>query len=512
MNLSGLAYQYFNRYCFTSQLYSKLVPCHRHYSSPALKSVKTRSSRQLEVSRKHKEFTGTKGNTRMRNQRRFRRPRQNRILDRPSKTTIKKKKEEPRAITDSGTSSFSRLFLRDDVIDSLANINITTPTAIQSLAIPKIAAGKNVLCASETGSGKTIAYLAPLIHRIKEEEEKCGLITRLNRPRACIVVPSRELAQQTLKVAKSLCHVSKYRVVGVIGGKKQKLLEKALETPTDVVVATPGMLIKYHRYNQIFFSDLTHLVLDEADTLFDESFYERSLEILEKIKIRGGKPMSLDTLQKDAQVTVVGATLPKRVEAILNPVIPNLKKVTTKGFHKLLPHIQQDILKLKQTSKAGTLLKLLKERRHGSTIIFCNTVDSCNWLGHYLAKVDLPLLRLHGGMPPEERLIRYDKFQRGEYNILIATDIASRGLDTKNVECVINFDFPISVADYIHRAGRTGRVGSKCTGRVISLVSSRKELSLTKLLEEAAARNTVIDELSKKPKRYSKKKLAAVSS
>ncbi|KAK3745678.1 hypothetical protein QZH41_019006, partial [Actinostola sp. cb2023] len=385
-------------------------------------------------------------------------------------------------------SSFEALGLRHDVLKALDAMHVTQPTVIQMVTIPKILQRNHVLSAAQTGTGKTLAYLAPLVHHLREEEEKHGIIARLNRPRACVVVPARELAMQVLKVAKSLSHHAKFRSVGVIGGRKQKWIREDLKNPVDLIVTTPGTLLKYRQKDRLFFTDLTHLVIDEADTMFDSSFKKLTLEILHTIHVRESKPHPPHQLPIDTQVTIVGATLPDDLMvSTLADIVPNLTKCTS-GLHRVLPHVRHTFIKMNQQEKADRLIELLQRdsRQARRTIVFCNSASSCDWLGHYLNKKDFSFIRLHGNIPPEIRCERFDDFQKHSSNILICTDIASRGLDTSDVTHVINFDFPNSVVDYIHRVGRTGRVSPvepQTTCRATSFVTHNRDARMARAIE-----------------------------
>ncbi|KAJ7352985.1 hypothetical protein OS493_032924 [Desmophyllum pertusum] len=154
-------------------------------------------------------------------------------------------------------SSFSELGLREDVLKALYNLKVTTPTVIQMVTIPRILKREHVLCAAQTGTGKTLAYLAPLVHHLREDERTHGIITRPKRPRACIVVPGRELGVQVLDVAKEMCHHARFRAVGIIGGRKRKFMKEDLRSPADLIIGTPGTLLQFRdRGNGTFLQSL----------------------------------------------------------------------------------------------------------------------------------------------------------------------------------------------------------------------------------------------------------------
>ncbi|XP_003391758.1 PREDICTED: DEAD-box ATP-dependent RNA helicase 39-like, partial [Amphimedon queenslandica] len=267
-----------------------------------------------------------------------------------------------------------------------------------NLAIPHITKGSNVLCAAETGSGKTIAYMAPLINRLKDEEEQLGVITRFKKPRALVILPSRDLANQVLSVAKLFSHVVKIRIVAAIGGKKKRFIKEALTKPVDVLIATPDSLLKLKQQDRISFSDVSHLVLDEADSLFDQSFEDTTFNLLKMMKIREVKPKNYSDMREGAQVTVVSATITNRMLTSLTEKIPNIKKITSKQLHKILPNVEQKFIKVIAEHKAELLLKVLEGYSNTYSIVFCNSVPSCDWTARFLESCGIPVVKLHAGI------------------------------------------------------------------------------------------------------------------
>ncbi|PFX20554.1 DEAD-box ATP-dependent RNA helicase 39 [Stylophora pistillata] len=404
-------------------------------------------------------------------------------------------------------SSFSPLGLREDVLKALHNINVTKPTVIQMVTIPPLLKREHVLCAAQTGTGKTLAYLAPVVHHLREDERKLGVITRLKRPRACIVVPGRELAIQVLEVAKSLSHHARFKSVGIIGGRKKKFMKKDLASPVDLVVATPGTLLQFREKDRLFFSDLSYLVIDEADSMFDSTFKSDTMEILQSISIRQGKLSPPGEQPVDTQVTIVGATMPNElVVDTLQRMLPRLK-ICSSGLHRVLPHIRHRFVKVKQEEKAGKLLRLLRHDLQDPfqrTIVFCNTTEACDFVGHFLTEKRIKFIRLHKVLPSKVRSNLFEEFQEGRARVLVCTDIASRGVDP-DVSHVINFDFPTSIVDYIHRVGRTGRVKTETTSTGVSaatsLLTHNRDVRMAKIIEQAAKKQRRLEGIEIRPKR-----------
>uniref|UniRef100_U3KJK6 DEAD-box helicase 28 n=1 Tax=Ficedula albicollis TaxID=59894 RepID=U3KJK6_FICAL len=222
------------------------------------------------------------------------------------------------------------------------------------------------------------------------------------------------------------------------------------------------------------------MVLDEADSLMDESFTELLEEILNR-----------------TQVVVVGATFPAGLGETLAKFtdVGRFVTLSTQSLHRLPPHVQQKFVRLKGQDKLPELLLLLKERPSsgGAVLIFCNSASTVNWLSYILDDHKIKHLRLQGQMSAAARAGIFASFQKGEVSVLVCTDLASRGLDTSSVQLVVNYDFPDTLQDYLHRAGRVGRVGSKAAGAVVSFVTHRWDVDLVRKIETCYLEN--IEEL-----------------
>ncbi|XP_042616232.1 probable ATP-dependent RNA helicase DDX28 [Cyprinus carpio] len=377
-----------------------------------------------------------------------------------------------------------------ELVETLHSQNIIHPTTVQMQTIPKILKGRNILCAAETGSGKTLAYLLPIIHRLQEEP-----FTDSERNiRAVVIVPSRELAEQVTSVARS---VSKPfgLVVKVAGGGRGVGNIKAAFThgQPDVLVATPGALLKALWKRFINLNELNFLVIDEADTMFDESFAGMLENILSHTEVASRLSETVGLVRK-AQLVVVGATFPGGVGEVLSKVTDLASMVTVKSrmLHHLMPHVKQTFLRVKGADKILELHQALKkaEMEHKGVLVFCNSASTVNWLGYSLEEMGVRHMRLQGEMPATMREGIFRNFQRGNVDVLICTDIASRGLDTQRVGLIVNYDFPETHTDYIHRAGRVGRAGGSEGGEVLSFVTHLWDVELVQRIETAARRRT----------------------
>uniref|UniRef100_A0A2K6GF34 RNA helicase n=1 Tax=Propithecus coquereli TaxID=379532 RepID=A0A2K6GF34_PROCO len=395
--------------------------------------------------------------------------------------------------------SFADLGLEPRVLRALqeAAPEVVRPTTVQSSTIPPLLRGRHILCAAETGSGKTLSYLLPLLQRLVGRP---SLDSRhIPAPRGLVLVPSRELAEQVRAVAQPLGSSLGLQVQELMGGRgmRRMRLQLSKQSSADVLVATPGALWKALKGRLISLDQLSFLVLDEADTLLDESFLELVDYILEKSRIAEGPTDLEDLFNPKAQLVLVGATFPEGVGQLLSKVASpdSLTTITSSKLHCIMPHVRQTFMRLKGAEKVTELVQILKHhdkahrtRPSGAVLVFCNSSSTVNWLGYILDDHKIQHLRLQGQMPASMRAGIFRCFQKGSRDVLLCTDIASRGLDSIHVELIVNYDFPLTLQDYIHRAGRVGRVGSEVPGTVISFVTHPWDVSLVQKIELAARR------------------------
>nr|XP_056718328.1 probable ATP-dependent RNA helicase DDX28 [Euleptes europaea] len=390
------------------------------------------------------------------------------------------------------SSSFPELGVEPQVASALQEaLAISEPTAVQKRAIPVLLGGRSALCAAETGSGKTLAYLLPLIQRLFLGQSIFARHASIVSPRAVVVLPSRELAGQVRSVAFYLCVRLGLHVREIGGGRGIGTVRRKLHSgPTDLLVATPGALCKALRRRMLSLEKLCFLVLDEVDTLLDPSFVDLVEDILQQTRLATSSKEVRDDSDPKTQLVAMGATLPKGVGELLSKVtdLSSFRILTSSYLHYLQPHVEQKFVRLKGSDKASELLQLLKDRgpNSGAVLIFCNGASTVNWLGYILDDHKVKHLRLQGQMPAAMRGSIFTRFQKGQFDILVCTDIASRGLDTTQVELVVNYDFPLTLHDYLHRVGRVGRTGSKFPGTVVSYVTHKWDVDLVKKIETAA--------------------------
>ncbi|XP_072031223.1 probable ATP-dependent RNA helicase DDX28 [Amphiura filiformis] len=383
-------------------------------------------------------------------------------------------------------TSFGDYGLDAQLKDALHKMNITTPSVIQNKAIPVILEGRNTLCAAETGSGKTLAYLLPILQSLLFESRPPRNITaKPGYPRVVVIVPARELAQQVFDVVKILVADTNLCVKYIQGSRNSmKSLRSTFKLPLDVIVSTPGVMLKSLREEVVSLEYLRHIVIDEVDTMLDDSFSKDVINILTKIRISESEA---DIREGFAQLTLVGATMPKQVSKILEDVILEeaIQVISTPQLHRIMPHVNQKFLRLHSMDKGTKIIEMVRsdDKAGVPVMVFCNAIPTCDWLARLLEENNIKVLRLHGSQDAEERTGVLRAFMKGAANVLVCTDVSSRGVDTIKVRHVINFDFPNHMSDYIHRVGRVGRVGSENTGHVTSFVVHKWDVDLVNKIE-----------------------------
>ena len=355
-------------------------------------------------------------------------------------------------------------------------MGLATPTEIQAAAIPAIRAGGHHLVASHTGSGKTLTYILPIVDAIRAaERESGGARARPKRPKALVVGPTRELAEQVRGVAKFVSHHARFSSELIIGGDRFATQRINLDRPLDVVVGTPGRLVKHIEEGNLHTSAVTHVVLDEADTLFEAGFGEEIRRLLRPLK---KDPSGVK------QCVVVSATMSKRVVEEIRAEFPDLNVIDTPSLHKSAPNLKHRFVDCPgSVDKMAVVEQIVSGDFRGAkkTMVFCNTLGSCQAVEYALQESELPVVMYNGDMTSEQRQASMREFvdgdfQRGTAVVMVCTDLAARGLDfgggqAGKVEHVVNFDFPMNPIDYIHRSGRTARAGA--TGKVTNLVTKK---------------------------------------
>lgn len=369
------------------------------------------------------------------------------------------------ASTTADMAEFISLDLHPSIIQALSECGFTTPTPIQKQAIPKILSGVDLLASAQTGTGKTGAFLLPVLQHLTNPSKVKGI-----GPRALILVPTRELAMQVANEAKKFSkNLPRMRTVCIYGGAPYPLQNRELSRPTEILVATPGRLIDHIERGRIDFSRLEVLILDEADRMLDMGFIEPVEQIASKTP-------------KDRQTLLFSATLKGEVLNLAKRLLTNPEEISVAHHHEKHENIEQRLHYVDNLSHKHRLLDhLLNDPEINQAVVFTSTKLSADQLVDTLYESGHNAAALHGDMNQGQRTRTIGRLRRGEIRILIATDVAARGIDVQTITHVINFDLPSCAEDYVHRIGRTGRAGSK--GIALSFAAGR-DIPLVKRIEQ----------------------------
>lgn len=353
----------------------------------------------------------------------------------------------------------------DDLLDSLratlTELGLHTPTEIQARVLPEMLARRSVVGIAETGSGKTLAYVLPALQLTKTLETVDAPITEPGRPRALIVTPTRELADQVTRVFKGFTHGTRVRVRTVVGAT-MAIARRNVSAPFEILVATPGRLGQLVDVGAVDLSDVRLVVLDEADQLLDLGFLPEVARVVKRA------PPS-------RQMALFSATLPAPVEALIPELFHHPPPIVkTAGSHRVVPTLVTDHRRVVDGKRFEVLVQLLREPSEASgTLIFTNTRAQCDRLANELATAGFPAAMYRGEMERAERKTNLANFREGRVKLLVATDLGARGLDVEAVDRVVNYHLPQDIGVYLHRVGRTARAGR--AGVVVNLVTERDE-------------------------------------
>ena len=359
--------------------------------------------------------------------------------------------------------SFENLNLHPHILKAIIDSGYTTPTPIQKQAIPELLAGHDVMASAQTGTGKTAAFMLPALHRLATPSK-----INCRGPRILVLTPTRELALQVSDAAKKYGkHLHRIKVVSILGGMPYPLQNKLLSQPVDILVATPGRLIDHIQRGRINFSRLEMLVLDEADRMLDMGF----IDDVEKIA---------SAISNDHQTLLFSATLDNTITKVANRLLKSPKRIQIAKQQTKMDNIEQRLHHVDDFSHKNKLLDhLLSDIDLKQAIVFTATKKDADTLADNLSAQGHEASALHGDMNQRERNRTLTKLRHGRLRILVATDVAARGIDVAGITHVINFDLPKFAEDYVHRIGRTGRAGA--SGIAVSFASGKDSIHLKKI-------------------------------
>ena len=351
-------------------------------------------------------------------------------------------------------TNFHALGLSGALLQDLATAGFTAPTPIQAQAIPPALTGRDVIGCAQTGTGKTAAFVIPIVERLAALPK--------GQPRALILTPTRELALQTLTTIEKLGRSRRVSATVIVGGADMQAQVRGLRQLPEILVATPGRLLDHMWNGTILLSSITMLVLDEADRMLDMGFAPQINQIL-------------DALPEERQTLLFSATLPADLARLVQASVNNPVRVMVTPSATTADGITQAVHHTSHHSKADLLLSLLGTDT-GTALVFTRTKHRADRLGRMLGSAGHRVAVLHGNRSLSQRRAALEGFKRGTFRVLVATDIAARGIDVANIGHVINFDLPNCPEDYVHRIGRTARM--KTTGRATSFVTQEDHQQL----------------------------------
>lgn len=333
--------------------------------------------------------------------------------------------------------NFDSLHLNSNLTDRLFELGFKKATPIQEKAIPVIMQNKDLIGLAQTGTGKTAAFLLPLLHRLANQNKNDGGI------KALIVTPTRELAEQIYQAAESFGQNQKTRCIVLYGGVSIDHQIKQLKNKVDLIIACPGRLLDHIARKTVRLAEIETLVLDEADQMLDMGFQKP----IEKI---------ISYLPAKRQTLLFSATMPKQIEKLANRILRAPVKIQTEP-QSVKSQISHGLYKVAQAEKKVLLKSILDKKEDQSFLIFTRTKHKARQLAVHLVKSGYKASSLHGNLSVNQRKKAVEGFKKKTFEILVATDIAARGIDIPSISYVINFDIPNSSETYIHRLGRTGR-------------------------------------------------------
>ena len=358
--------------------------------------------------------------------------------------------------------TFATLGLNPAIVKAVEESGYTSPTPIQAQAIPEVLAGHDLMASAQTGTGKTAAFILPALNRIAEPSA-----IRSKGPRVLVLTPTRELAQQVTDQAAKYGKNMRLKVVSILGGMPYPLQNKLLSNPVDILVATPGRLIDHIDRGRIDFSRLEMLVLDEADRMLDMGFID------DVERIAAATPSTRQTL-------LFSATLEGVIGGLASRLLKTPKRISVAATKAKHENIEQRLMYVDDMAHKNRLLDhLLRDKDLNQALVFTATKRDADALADGLSAQGHSAAALHGDMSQRERNRTLVNLRRGQVRILVATDVAARGIDVAGISHVINFDLPKFAEDYVHRIGRTGRGGA--SGIAVSFASNRDAVNLHKI-------------------------------
>ena len=376
---------------------------------------------------------------------------------------------------------FDELDINDDLLDALDIMNFVECTPIQERAIPLVLEGRDILASAQTGTGKTAAYLLPVLELLSRGGSP------ENKVNALVLVPTRELAQQVDQLLAGFAYYQNTTWIAIYGGNDGVAFaqqQRALEQGGDIAIATPGRLLSLLRHCKVDLSKVDFLILDEADRMLDIGFYDDIMEII-------------SYLPKERQTLMFSATFPTDVEKLARQVLRNPAEVKI-AVSKPAEGIMQSVYILHEEQKLALVMDMFAKQERGKGIIFASSKEKVRDLYHALRRSGLKVAQIHSDLENVERTQTLLDFKNNKIQLLVATDVVSRGIDIDDIEFVVNYDVPAQPEDYVHRIGRTARAGARGEGITFVTPKDKPRLDkIEKLLEKSIQRGKLPEEVAK---------------
>ena len=357
---------------------------------------------------------------------------------------------------------FTELNLCDEVLDGLSAMNFKETTPIQEQTIPLILQKKDIIACAQTGTGKTAAFLLPLIHNLQSEAHEP------NKVNAIIMAPTRELAQQIDQQMEGFSYYSPFSSVAVYGGSDGEAWstqKKGLLQGADVVIATPGRLLSHINLYNIDFSGVKYLILDEADRMLDMGFYD---DIMKIVKL----------LPTNRQTLLFSATMPPKIQALSKSILNNPEEIKI-AVSRPPDSIMQSAYICHENQKTPIITQLFSKKKPNKVIVFAGSKIKVKEVAKALKRIGISVDEMHSDLEQSQRESVMHEFRNERVDMLVATDILSRGIDIDDITLIINYDVPHDSEDYVHRIGRTARAGEQ--GMAITLVSTEEQFKFKQI-------------------------------
>lgn len=372
-------------------------------------------------------------------------------------------------------SNFEKFKLSEDILKAIGELGYKKPSDVQEKVIPEIMFNKDVIVKSQTGSGKTAAFGIPLCEKIEWNE---------NKPQVLILTPTRELAVQIKDDLLNIGRFKRLKTIAVFGKQPFSEQATALKQRTHIVAGTPGRVLDHIDRGTLDLSKIKYFVIDEADEMLNMGFIGQVEGVIRRIP-------------KHRVTMLFSATIPEEIESLCKNHMRRPVKIEIKAQKLITDNIEHNLYRVDDKEKLEALNKVLVEEVPKTTIVFCRTKDNVDLTYDYLNKKGYSIGKIHGGMLQKERLEVMEAFRRGDFRILIATDIAARGIDIEGITHVINIDVPMEKEAYVHRIGRTGRAGSK--GKAITFATQYEDRFLNDIFDYIgfSIEESLMEEISK---------------